>query len=329
MAVPTRAEYLVMDARQRIIFEHELDTRDFATLINTLNSAGFNEGSAARQLATIGRNIVELDAEEFEQDASRKVLPISISDQLRLCAWPNRMPYQADTPLDDLIPTYELLLELLNVQIGRRDWTAVLSILHLMNEYFPLLAAQSTWGHAGRPKELLDQLEVTCLATSGDRNCKLSGHQLKFAQSLQEPTTNVALHEYLHQKHSLVGSLILTCSTLVTKGSVNPDLDRRLALAKKLQASELLALRHHSPVGHFFAVPDRTRIHQEWKAFVATVNRSTTASGFHLSQRFPEGVADLVTAVAGSPTRIKPSNILEPLAVEIRAQVEVANSQPE
>lgn len=93
-------------------------------------------------------------------------LPHGLANDLNKCSWPNRMQERDSNALDDLAPTYCLLLELVDIKLRRRDWNDVLALIHLMSEYLGLLVWQSTLSHGGRPNLLASRFSVSGFAAT-------------------------------------------------------------------------------------------------------------------------------------------------------------------
>lgn len=93
---------------------------------------GFEVNTRPRQLCEVGYRVSQLDGEDFEQLSHTKGLPEDIATFLKRCSWPRELAASSktdsDTALDNLIPTFRLLLEIAELKTLRRDWPDVLAV---------------------------------------------------------------------------------------------------------------------------------------------------------------------------------------------------------
>lgn len=270
---------------------------------------------AALQFASAARHVLDLDAEDFGQLADafpREEWRRGLRDA---CFPPDpREPPRG--ALASLVPLYELMLEVMDIRAQRQEPLQVVVTAHLIAEYLPQLAWESTLGHAGDPLRLGRTVgerwgtdDPVCAHTPALR--ATARRALHAAQGDAAGWT-----AYLDRFHSRQGEALAVCAMnhTVTRPGDRPDagdtcphpcrwvlrgplehrrdLDARVRLARLYQGSALVALRHHAPVGHFFGVPSVAEISAAW---VATWSR--------LSQQWPDGDNPLAAsgAVQGAP----------------------------
>ena len=291
--------------------------------------AGTPDLVRARDLATAAKRILDLDAEDFE--AISAALPRrEWRDGLKGACFPAEPRSEERGALGSLVPLYELMLEVLDLRALRHEPLQVVVTAHLIGEYLPQLAWESTLGHAGDPLELGSYVGERW--GNNDRACP-HGSALR-------TTARRALHAcsgdeagyraYLDRFHSRQGAALAICAMHheatevgerpdVGETCPNPcswamrgtreqqrDLDARVRLALIYQDSPIVALRHHAPVGHFFGVPSTTEISEAW---LATWSR--------VAAPWPDGSNPLT--VGGVPGRPDPSEALPGLSALVSA----------
>ena len=243
----------------------------------------------ARDLATAAKRVLDLDAEDF--GAMADAFPrAEWRDGLTGACFPAEPRSAERGALGSLIPLYELMLEVLDLRALRHEPLQVVVTAHLIGEYLPQLAWESTLGHAGDPLRLGDHVGERW--GTRDKACPHS--------SALRTTARRALHAcsgdeagyraYLDRFHSRQGAALAVCAmhheatavgerpdvgetcpnpcAWATRGTLEEqrDLDARVRLALIHQGSPIVALRHHAPVGHFFGVPSTAEISEAWLA---------------------------------------------------------------
>lgn len=102
-------------------------------------------------LCAFGQRLLDLSAEDTG-------MPQGVPQALTIEAGRTQFPFSRHDrdrgALDSLAPLYALMLEALAVRWTRGEMLMVLSLLHLMGEYLPILAWESTLGHAADPRRL-------------------------------------------------------------------------------------------------------------------------------------------------------------------------------
>lgn len=286
----------------------------------------------ASRLASVAQRVLALDAEDFTELAQPFDRP-----------WAQRLiescfpagPRDADRgALASLVPLYELMLEVIDLRSERHEPQEIVVTAHLIGEYLPQLAWETTLGHGGDP--LVLGRYVGERWGTDDPTCPHSSAM----RSTARRALNAALGDkagytsYLDKFHSRLGDTLAVCGmnhATVTAGE-RPDvgetcpnpcqwatrgtmehrrsLDARLRLALIYLDSPLVALRHHAPVGHFFGVPSTAEISEAW---IRTWGKLTTqwADGENplvgqtsdvAGEALP-GLSMLISTVADRPVR--------------------------
>jgi hypothetical protein len=324
-----------------------LNQYDFGEAEEILFRNGYRSDSTERQVCIVGMDVMQLDAEEFGRHATTcSALPHGLANDLNKCSWPNRMQERDSNALDDLAPTYCLLLELVDIKLRRRDWNDVLALIHLMSEYLGLLVWQSTLSHGGRPNLLASRFSLQVSRPRTREQCALDDNEYRLMETLQSPLiTDNDLRKYLHGQHSRVSEMLVTCGgapggvNAGTKGACRrpcsvvtgpaddlAESDRRSlalrsTLARIFAQSDLVTMRHTSPVGHFFAVPGANDISSAWRTTRMKLNRALDEAGANQVARiqsdFPAGLTDLLQLCAGEGITIAKSQIVRRLRAEV------------
>ena len=111
----------------------------------------------ARDLATAAKRVLDLDAEDFGAIAA--AFPrAEWRDELNGACFPAEPRSPERGALGSLVPLYELMLEVLDLRALRHEPLQVVVTAHLMAEYLPQLAWESTLGHAGDPLRLREDV---------------------------------------------------------------------------------------------------------------------------------------------------------------------------
>jgi hypothetical protein len=189
--------------------------------------------------------------------------------------------------LNDLRPTYKLLLELVEVFLVREEYEHVLAVLHLGAEYLPLLAWQAATGDAGHPRMIHKRYGARQAGWRGDDGCALSQQQRQHLPAVfwiahhPEPAP---WRNYLLDQHSKIADVVATCggapvleavtsSRICTTPCVvvtrlprekREGLAWGMELSRRFRSSAVLEMRHRSPVGHFFSVPQAEELQRAW-----------------------------------------------------------------
>ena len=319
-----------------------LDAVDYGAPATAATSTRPEVHEKIRNLARLGEAVLNVDTHDFESWCQDERIPKHIRDDLTLRIWPLNMREDAVGALQSLVPTFELLLEVFETRILKGDISMGLSIIHLMTEYLPLLGWEKELGHAGNPKQLAEYLSQPGAMWQNDA-CPLNRQQRKaFTNVITANSSQKYWSIYLRDSHSRVAASLSICASVpkpssevsgqrtcrtpcaIRKG--NSDLAWAMVLVRRLKESSLLTLRHDAPVGHFFSVPQEPEILASWECTwqgliadrdeapekqnpLRNVTRTGALAGF------PE----LLGVVAGLSGAMRPSNLVEKIASEIKA----------
>jgi hypothetical protein len=241
-----------------------------------------------RALCAFGQGLLDLDAEDFgDHTPDTPPPPVPGRDGhvvprdlvIRACA--SRMPQSPDEvsrgALRSLRPAYSLLLEVIEARWRRREMAALVAVVHIAAEYFPLLAWEPVLGHAADPALLARTVAVpgSLFGTRAERACAHSRPE----QSATHRALGVA-HEpgagwraYLDRQHSHVARALGVCVARCRRPCPMPDrldpevrelLTERCQVALDFSESALVKLRHAAPVGHGFGVPSPEEVQEAW-----------------------------------------------------------------
>lgn len=307
----------------------------------------------ARQLAEAARRVLDLDAEDFTAISSTFATPWA--SRLADSSFPARPRDPIRGALGSLVPLYELMLEVLQVRMLRREPLQVVVTAHLIGEYLVQLAWESTLGHGGDPLRLAEFVGGSRWGTDA-RECPHSSALRSTARrALHACSGDVAAYTtYLDRFHSRQGEALGVCALAVPNGAgqvvgrgerpdvgepcPNPcgfvtglgrerrrDLDARVRLAGLYVDSPIVALRHHAPVGHFFGVPSAGEISEAWlrtwdRVSAPWPDGSNPLLALDLRPRTSDGealpgLAALISAVAGRP--IGPGSLLHDIGRDV------------
>lgn len=274
--------------------------------------------AAARREAAFGAALMSLDVDGA-------ALALTAQDPrhhvLRRLAFPRSAGDPSRGALDDLRPLLGLVLEVFRVRWDANETVEALALAHLIGEYLPHLAWQSTLGHALDPVRLAPQVSVPhSLWPVPTRADNSACSQRPPAQATAAHAVGVAnatpsgWEEFLRSRYSGLGECVATCAT--RRGTARlpgttsrPDsctaecgfwdsvpatervgLHVRCLAAQLFQRSPVLRLRHHSPVGHYFGVPTRGRVGGALARTLVLMARRLRGVDENAAQRFLEVV---------------------------------------
>lgn len=310
----------------------------------------------ARDLAVAARRVLDLDAEDFGLIAAG--FDASWAARLAASSFPAEPRDPNRGALGSLVPIYELMLEVLDIRAHRREPMQVVVTAHLLGEYLPQLAWESTLGHGGDPLVLAETVGGSRWGTD-DPGCPHSSALRSTAKRALNAChgDQPGYTAYLDRFHSRQGDALAVCA--VNGITVGPgerpdvgdwcpdpcsfvrdldlvhrrDLDARVRLAKLYVESPLVALRHHAPVGHFFGVPSTAEISEGW---LRTWEKLSTpwndganplllqpVSGSVAAHEALPGMAALVSAVAGRP--MGPGRLLRDIGDDVRRALQATD----
>jgi len=322
-----------------------------AAILDTELRAGLRTPAReqALRLAVAAKRVLDLDAEDY-WPISRDFQQRHWAEELGAACFPLEPRSPQRGALGSLVPLYRLMLEVLQVRALRHEPLQVVVTSHLIGEYLPQLAWESTLGHAGDPLRMASYVGERWGTT--DRACPHSSAMRTTAKrSLNAANGDVAgFTAYLDRFHSRLGPTLAMCAMNhettaagerpdVAGTCPNPcqwalrgtleqrrDLDARVRLALLYSESPVVALRHHAPVGHFFGVPSTAEIADAW---ALTWERLTAPWGDGANPLAkpglgaPEpgeplpGMSALVSAVAGRS--VGPGTLIRQIGADIAA----------
>ncbi|CAA9313346.1 MAG: hypothetical protein AVDCRST_MAG61-1884 [uncultured Friedmanniella sp.] len=312
----------------------------------------------ARDLAMAARRVLDLDGEDFAAIAATFDAPWAA--RLASAGFPAEPRATERGALGSLVPLYQLMLEVLDLRAIRREPLQVVVTAHLIGEYLPQLAWESTLGHAGDPLRMEERVGGSRWGTD-DPECPHSSALRSTAKRALNACSGDAegYTAYLNRFHSRQGEALAICAVnsatvgpaerpdvgdwcpnpcaFVTEGPLGErrDLDARVRLARLYVESPLVSLRHHAPVGHFFGVPSTAEISdawlRTWDRLSAPWNDGSNpllttpvGAGVVANEALP-GMAALVSAVAGRP--LGPGRLLRDIGDDVARALEATQAE--
>ncbi|MCW3158909.1 hypothetical protein [Micropruina sonneratiae] len=303
----------------------------------------------ARDLAVAAKRVLDLDAEDY-WPISRDFTERQWAEELGRACFPLQPRSSHRGALASLVPLYRLMLEVVDLRARRHEPLQVVVTAHLIGEYLPQLAWESTLGHGGDP--LLMRHSVGERWGTDDRSCPHTSAMRATAKRSLHATggDQAGFTAYLDRFHSRLGSALAMCAMnheTVAAGerpdvagtcpqpcgwavagtlAERRDLDARVRLALLYRDSPIVALRHHAPVGHFFGVPSTSEISEAWLRTWERVSAPWPDGGNPLSGEplgAPErsealpGLSDLISAVAGRT--VGPGTLIRDIGADLEA----------
>jgi hypothetical protein len=300
---------------------------DFGRAIRLLDQSE-TDLPRTRQVCREALHVVQLDAEDFRALSKSSLLSAAVQKHLRLCDWPRERTGQQVSAMESLTPLYQLMFEIMMWKVDHHELDDLLALLHLMSDYLPILALQSGLGSAANPPRLHDSVlhpEAAWRGTEHPCGMDLRDREL-YADIEKAASGRMRWREYLTNRHSKIGSALLVCAGTprqvdaensrafcyarcapMDKVLGNQALEWRAMLCRRLIESPLIQLRHHSPVGHFFAIPADREFEEAWgrtwnglRRPVADTNPADhPLHGLPEQVPFLEGMRHLLAAVSG------------------------------
>ena len=298
-----------------------IDERDFVTLRRTLVDdpliLGSDNGRATR-LAELGAALAELDIAGAL--AMARAIPLDDEFLSRLTALQRPADDQQVGAWLDLKPLMCLLLEVM-AERREHDRPGFLAILYLVDSLLPSLAWQGSFGQPLTPAVLRARAEGSRFGRGDPESCpadRAQGFRDTRARLMAPNTleTANALSRWIHDDSERCFDSLVVCARRAgdqsqTKwlaghcsdpcafwtslpGDQRPSLEARLRAAAVFSASQVFKLRHHSPVGHSFAVPTTAEIDEKLTSSVVHAARRALDKGEpgpSLRKRFRKVVA--------------------------------------
>ncbi len=306
-----------------------------------------------RNLAIAAKRVLDLDAEDFGVISS-EFPDRPWTKRLGDASFPQSPRSARRGALGSLVPLYALMLEVLDLRAARHEPLQVVVTAHLIGEYLPLLAWESTLGHAGDPLRM-----PTSVGQRWGSDDPMCPHPSALRSTARRSLNAAAGDEagytaYLDKFHSRLGAALAVCAMnhqTVSAGQ-RPDigttcpvpcswavappeharrnLDARVRLALIYQDSALVALRHHAPVGHFFGVPSNREIARAWERTWERLSMpwpdgdnpltASAARGAPEPKEALPGISAVVSAVAGRT--IGPAHLIRDIRDDLLAMVD-------
>jgi hypothetical protein len=257
-----------------------IDERDFVTLRRTLLDdpliLGSDNGRATR-LAELGAALAELDI----AGALSLARTIRLDDEFlsRLTALQRPADDQQVGAWLDLKPLVCFLLEVM-AERREHDRPGLLAILYLIDSLLPSLAWQASFGRPLSPLDMQARASTHDDSRFGRRDAtscpadavqayrearatllesppKMRNWVLTHSESCFDSLAVCARREAEAAQTRTLGNCCPTPCAFWTwlPDNERPSLEARLRAAALFSASHVFKLRHHSPVGHSFAVP--------------------------------------------------------------------------
>lgn len=316
-----------------------LATYQFGLIRRLLDQSSVSAKATA--LATLGQSLITLDMHDESLVELASGLDAQLAQRVIQVAWPSSREAQPRGPMQDLVPTYQLLSEVLAIHSLRGETSSVLAVLHLMAEYLPLLAWGTATGDAGDPMAIELRLRAEGALWHTD-NCPLNRLERGGFTSVlgDEDWEN-----YVRERHSRIASALSVCGgvphPVVGRSSGRvcrtpcavmsgvADIAWRMTLARRFRASDLLQLRHDAPVGHFFAVPSASQVEAAWENtwHALLMDSDETPVGRNpltglQPQNSGQRLAGLLGYIAGQNGPLAPGTLVADVATALRRELE-------
>jgi hypothetical protein len=302
---------------------------DVATLAESTDALAADGAERLARLARTGAQLLDLNL--------RVEIPAEAWWLHRHCR-ELYFPDTWDTPsrgaLADFRPLARLMLAALRVREQRGEPLMMLSLLHLLAEYLPVMAWQPVLGHAADPAALPSHVQrAGSLWGVASNECAHSEPMRATAarvvgDQIQRP---LRWRWALRRDYSVLAAALRTCGLrggvsgpavrTATSGCPSPcsvvtqlddetvaDLDRRLRMATRVSNGEIMALRHAAPVGHFFGTPTVSELAAAWSDTARKINDVDQPSPPIPvdSHDITTQLAHLVSLVAGGSVTVSP-----------------------
>jgi hypothetical protein len=237
--------------------------------------------------------VIQVDGEDFVHADDWLDVPPNAQELLRACS----LPHLPDDPdrgvLTSMLPMFRLLLELIDVAYEKDDIDAVLKYLHLIAEYAPLLVWEQIEDRLGEPTVITARLALTPTWDDAKRRapCPRGDAARAIADTAPQATDNRQQWDrYLNEALSRVSILLQACGTsrarqhhhrlcrepcaMAPNGPGVEDLAYRLWSARVFARSRVVNLRHPSPLGHGFRLPDKAQVDIAWEDTITTLTQA-------------------------------------------------------
>jgi len=293
------------------------------------------EARSIEALTLFGRRLLRLDLEDIALSDRPDLAGILDEDLARLgrrLNFPRQAAAPERGPLGRPLELVSQLLESLSVRWDRSQVLHVMALIHLLGEYLGHLAWSGVLGDGADPMALPGHVKGahSLWGDLDDRRCGHGRAQKKLALRIlrAEPArSDRAWVRFLRSDYSRVGDLLSVCATRDSGRAWNGrvrncdapcsvwtrldqrtqlEMEKRMEIVRWYTRSPLLQLRHSAPVGHFFGVPTRDEIEEQWDVMA---DRMAVRLDVDLGEGgVPAQAARLTSLVAG--TEIVPGHNL-------------------
>ncbi len=290
-------------------------------------------------LCSFGQRVLDLDAEDFgmpEDVGDSSAIPRVFMNRARASRMPQTAKERPRGALATLRPAYALLLEVIEIQWGRRDLAALTAAVHIASEYLPILAWEPVLGHAADPALLGRSVggAGSRFGVTPEPGAERKCDHTRAERSAAERALRVAgepgpgWRAYLDRQHSNTADALGVCAAecrtpcSVMTRLTEPDralVTERCKLAKEFTDAALVRLRHAAPVGHGFGVPSPDEVTDAWartRTSLAHQELGRKALSDPDSDPYPlPGLPGLFSGIAGA--EIRPDTLIHDVAAYV------------
>ncbi len=316
----------------RVLIEDHLRRCRFAearAAWQVLGDPSSPEALSIEALTLFGRRLLRLDLEDIAL-SDRPDLAARLGTETadlaalgRRLNFPRRAADPDRGPLGHPLELVSQLLESLTVRWEHSEVLHIMALIHLLGEYLGHLAWSSVLGDGADPMSLPRHVKGahSLWGDVEDRRCGHGRAQKKLALRIlrAEPArSDQAWVRFLRTDYSRVGDLLSVCATRDSgrawngrvrhcdapcsvwtrlDGRTQLVMEGRMEIVRWYVRSPLLQLRHSAPVGHFFGVPTRQEIEEQWEVMA---DRMASRLDVDLGEgELPRQAARLCSLVAG------------------------------
>lgn len=295
----------------------------------------------AHWMSFLAERALSLNAEDIVVVDDWRGAGSAVQGYLEACAWPDGARTRSRGPLQDLEPLLGLMLEVMEIHAERDEVGDLLATAHLATEYLAFAAWQGVLGDAGEPRTLRERLYRSKRQWSEPGRCPrrtLAAHTCRKSGGATADEAN--WRPYLRGHHSSAAHLLEACAGPVghvqadegacsrpcdlATPSERAEVAQRAALVRILRASRLVGLRHPSPHGHFFSVPEPDEVAEAWhhtreQLLKVSVNWTCHAVIVEPSPGALPGLGSAVGAILGKGAPLAPATVITDLRDGARA----------
>lgn len=169
------------------------------------------------------------------------------------------------------------------------------------------------------------------LRWDADHRCPKQDGVISLGESAKAATKHPESYsKYLRQQHTRVAAQLLYCGSAgfpLSGGCADPcgmaptdqQFRARLTAIHRLGKSPIITLRHGSPVGHFFDVPDQSEVEAAWRESRNTESERDRPAVAATVDEFPlRGLPTILGWFAGGSVPLAEARIVDALQGRIR-----------